>query len=412
MNTDFKDIIAQSYVEDWGPSVAYMVKLTSDVSTAEEYVQIAFEVALKKWPEEIPQNKGAWIRQVAKNRFIDNVRGIKTRAEAEDAIQKVEEISRQPHEDSVLDDELSLMFLCCHPAISPTDQVILVLRLIGGLTPFEIGKAFDQHEDAIRSRLLRAKRKMKAAKISTTMPRNEDLSSRIRQVLAAIYLVYNEAYRAARNSVQERKDLALEAIRLAARFCRYMPNLAEAHGLMALILLGEARRPARFIKGALIPLEMQDRDLWDRDLIKAGLAHVQNAQKINLSNNADPGIYLLQARIAANHSTSAKFSATNWQDIANCYAQLLALHNSPLFALNHIVAQSFIDDAPKSLKALDAWEVEHNKTAQSHALRADILRRAGEVKAAISYYEKAITLETDDGVKCFWQSRIDELSRV
>lgn len=411
MNTDIQDIIAQSYIEDWGPSVAYMVKLTSDVSTAEEYVQTAFEVALKKWPDEIPQNKGAWIRQVAKNRFIDNVRGIKTRAEAEDAIQKVEEISREPHEDSVLDDELSLMFLCCHPAISPTDQVILVLRLIGGLKPFEIGKAFDQHEEAIRSRLLRAKRKMKAAKISTTMPRDEDLSSRIRQVLAAIYLIYNEGYRAARNSVQERKDLALEAIRLAARFCRYMPNLAEAHGLMALILLGEARRPARFMNATLIPLEMQDRDLWDRDLIKAGLTHVQNAQKINLSNNADPSIYLLQARIAANHSTSAKFAATNWQDIANCYAQLLKLHNSPLFALNHIVAQSFIDDAPESLKALDAWEVEHDKTAQTHALRADILRRAGEVKAAISYYEKAIVLETDAGVKCFWESRIDELSR-
>ncbi|MBO6919774.1 MAG: sigma-70 family RNA polymerase sigma factor [Rhizobiaceae bacterium] len=411
MNIDIQDIIAQSYIEDWGPSVAYMVKLTSDVSTAEEYVQTAFEVALKKWPDEIPQNKGAWIRQVAKNRFIDNVRGIKTRAEAEDAIQKVEEISREPHEDSVLDDELSLMFLCCHPAISPTDQVILVLRLIGGLKPFEIGKAFDQHEEAIRSRLLRAKRKMKAAKISTTMPRDEDLSSRIRQVLAAIYLIYNEGYRAARNSVQERKDLTLEAIRLAARFCRYMPNLAEAYGLMALILLGEARRPARFIKGALIPLEMQDRDLWDRDLIKAGLAHVQNAQKINLSNNADPGIYLLQARIAANHSTSAKFAATNWQDIANCYEQLLTLHNSPLFALNHIVAQSFIDDAPESLKALDAWEVEHDKTAQNHALRADILRRAGEVKSAISYYEKAIVLETDEGVRRFWQSRIDELLR-
>jgi RNA polymerase sigma-70 factor (ECF subfamily) len=412
MNAEINDIIAHSYTEDWAPSVAYMVKLTSDVSTAEEYVQAAFEVALKKWVEEIPQNKGAWIRQVAKNRFIDNVRGIKTRADAEKAIQKVEEIARQPHDDSVLDDELSLMFLCCHPAISPTDQVILVLRLIGGLKPYEIGKAFDQHEEAIRSRLLRAKRKMTAAKISTAMPRDEDLSGRIRQVLAAIYLIYNEAYRASRDSVHERQDLALEAIRLAARFCRYMPNLAEAHGLMAMILLGEARRPARFEDGQLIPLEMQNRDLWDRDLIKAGLFHVQNAQKINSQTNSDAGMYLLQARIAANHSTSATFSATNWPDIANCYDQLLALHHSSLFALNHIVAKSFVDEAPKSLKALDAWEKAHDKTAQSHALRADILRRAGEIKSANTHYEKAIMLEMDEGVKRFWQSRIDKLSRT
>lgn len=412
MNTDIQDIIAQSYVDDWGPSVAYMVKITSDLSTAEEYVQTAFEAALKKWSEEVPQNKGAWIRQVAKNRFIDNVRGIKTRADAEEAIQKVEEIARQPHEESVLDDELSLMFLCCHPAISPTDQVILVLRLIGGLKPFEIGKAFDQHEEAVRSKLLRAKRKMKAAKISTTMPRDEDLSGRIRQVLAAIYLIYNEGYRASRNAVHERQDLALEAIRLAARFCRYMPQLAEAHGLMAMILLGEARRPARFDEGRLIPLEMQNRDLWDRDLIKAGLFHVQNAQKINSQTNSDAGMYLLQARIAANHSTSATFSATNWPDIANCYDQLLALHHSSLFALNHIVALSFVEEAPKSLKALDAWEKANDKTAQSHALRADILRRAGEVKSAIGFYKKAISLEIDEGVKRFWQSRIDELSRT
>lgn len=412
MNTDIQDIIAQSYVDDWGPSVAYMVKITSDLSTAEEYVQTAFEAALKKWSDEVPQNKGAWIRQVAKNRFIDNVRGIKTRADAEEAIQKVEEIARQPHEESVLDDELSLMFLCCHPAISPTDQVILVLRLIGGLKPFEIGKAFDQHEEAVRSKLLRAKRKMKSAKISTTMPKDEDLAGRIRQVLAAIYLIYNEGYRASRNAVHERQDLALEAIRLAARFCRYMPQLAEAHGLMAMILLGEARRPARFEDGQLIPLEMQNRDLWDRDLIKAGLFHVQNAQKINSQTNSDAGMYLLQARIAANHSTSATFSATNWPDIANCYDQLLALHHSSLFALNHIVALSFVEEAPKSLKALDAWEKANDKTAQSHALRADILRRAGEVKSAIGFYKKAISLEIDEGVKRFWQSRIDELSRT
>lgn len=412
MNKDIQDIIAQSYVEDWGPSVAYMVKLTSDLSTAEEYVQTAFEAALKKWSDEVPQNKGAWIRQVAKNRYIDNVRGIKTRADAEEAIQKVEEIARQPHEESVLDDELSLMFLCCHPAISPTDQVILVLRLIGGLKPFEIGKAFDQHEEAVRSKLLRAKRKMKAAKISTTMPRDEDLAGRIRQVLAAIYLIYNEGYRASRNAVHERQDLALEAIRLAARFCRYMPQLAEAHGLMALILLGEARRPARFEDGKLIPLEMQNRDLWDRDLIKAGLFHVQNAQKLNSETKLDAGIYLLQARIAANHSTSATFSATNWPDIANCYGQLLALHNSSIFALNHIVARSFVEDAKESLKALDAWEKAHSKTAQSHALRADILRRDGEVNPAIGFYKEAISMEIDEGVKRFWQSRIDELLRL
>ncbi|MEP3196577.1 MAG: sigma-70 family RNA polymerase sigma factor [Lentilitoribacter sp.] len=403
-------ILEESFKADWGPSVAYMLRVCGDISLAEECVQSAFEAAFKAWTENVPDNKGAWIRKSARNRFIDHARATKLHSSAHEMIKQTSNDNDFAYDTSVLDDELSLMFLCCHPAISPKDQVILVLRLIGGLKPYEIGKAFDHHEEAIRSRLLRAKRKMKAAKISTTLPHAEDLSRRVRQVLAAIYLIYNEGYRASRNATHQRADLALEAISLAARFCRYMPKLAEAHGLMALILLGEARRPARFNDGMLIPLEEQDRDLWDRDLIKAGLFHVQNAQNINADNKLDAGIYLLQAVIAAHHSTSIKFSKTNWSEITTCYDQLLKLQSSAMFALNRIAAASYIKDARSCYATLDDWESQNGEKAQSCAIRADIARRDGDINHAQVFYSKAMLLEPDEGVKRFLQSRIDELS--
>lgn len=403
-------VLEDSFKADWGPSVAYMLRVCGDISLAEECVQSAFETAFRAWKEGVPENQGAWIRKTARNRFIDSARAVKTHSSAHEMIKQTSNDNDISPDTSVLDDELSLMFLCCHPAISPEDQVILVLRLIGGLKPYEIGKAFDHHEEAIRSRLLRAKRKMKAAKISTTLPQPEDLSNRVRQVLAAIYLIYNEGYRASRNATHQRADLVLEAIRLAARFCLYMPKLAEAHGLMALILLGEARRSARFKGGTLIPLEAQDRDLWDLDLIKAGLFHVQNAQNINADNKLDAGIYLLQAGIAAHHSTSITFFKTNWAEITTCYDQLLELHSSPMFALNRIAAASYIDDANSSYAALDKWETQNGEKAQSCAIRADIARRDGDIDHARVFYDKAILLEPDEGVKRFLQSRIDERS--
>ena len=408
--TNIDHILEDSFKADWGPSVAYMLRVCGDISLAEECVQSAFESAFKAWKDNMPDNTGAWIRKTARNRFIDSARANKVHSTAHEVIKQTSNDNDIANDTSVLDDELSLIFLCCHPAISPKDQVILVLRLIGGLKPYEIGKAFDHHEEAIRSRLLRAKRKMKAAKISTTLPDAEDLSRRVRQVLAAIYLIYNEGYRASRNATQQRADLALEAISLAARFCRYMPKLAEAHGLMALILLGEARRPARFNDGMLIPLEEQKRNLWDRDLIKAGLFHVQNAQNINADSKLDAGIYLLQAAIAAHHSTSIEFSQTNWSEITTCYDQLLKLHSSEMFALNRIAAASYVNDANSSYAALDIWEVNNGEKAQSCAIRADIARRDGDKNCAQVHYEKAILLEPDEGIKRFLLSRIDELS--
>lgn len=404
--------VEQSFKTDWAQSVGYMLRVCGDVAVAEECVQAAYEAGLKNWKTQIPDNTGAWIRKTARNRFIDMTRAHKTHSQTHSTLKDANndnDMLGEGEEPSILDDELSLMFLCCHPAISSTDQVILVLRLIGGLKPIEIGSAFQSHEDAIRSRLLRAKRKMTAAKISTTMPPPEDIANRTQQVLAAIYLIYNEGYRASRDATTERQDLVLEAIRLAARFCRYMPEFAEAHGLMALILLNEARRPARFSKGALIPLEAQDRTLWDNDLINAGLMHVQKANGLNTAQQSKSGIYLMQAVIAALHSTIDDFEHTNWTEISNIYDQILTLQPSSMFELNRIAAASYQERAIQSQKALDLWEENHQTSAQSQALRADIYRRNNQSQKAKTSYQSAIALETDEGVVRFLQNRINRL---
>lgn len=401
-------IIEQSFRQDWGPSVAYMLRLSGDLAIAEECVQSAFESALKSWSKSVPDNPGAWIRKSARNRFIDSIRAAKTKDAAEAALTRMEEMREAGNsgEKSVLDDELALIFLCCHPAISPTDQVMLVLRLIGGLKPAEIACAFMSKEEAIRSRLLRAKRKMRAAKISTTMPAKKDLSNRISQVLAAIYLIYNEAYRASRNAADDRLDLALEAIRLSGRFCRIMPNHFEVHGLMALILLGEARRPARFHKNALIPLEAQDRAKWDQNLIKAGSHHLVIAQELRGSQDNNQGIYTIQAEIAVTHVNAANFEATDWQKITMHYDALLEIQQNPIFELNRIAAQSYISDKDMALKALEVWELENEISSQTLALKADIFRRAGDVKAAATVYQQAFEIEKDDAIIEFMKTRL------
>lgn len=412
-------IIENSFKNDWGPSIAYMLRLTSDLTMAEECVQAAFEAAVKTWGKSAPDNKGAWIRKAARNRFIDTTRASKTHHAAQSALTHAHE-TENPHiddENSILDDQLTLMFLCCHPAISPTDQVILVLRLIGGLKPYEIATAFLGKEDAIRSRLLRTKRKMQVAKISTKMPEGADLSTRVEQVLAAIYLIYNEGYRASRNAAQQKVNLVLEAIRFAAAFCKFMPNNPEAHGLMALILLSEARRPARFINARLVALEEQDRALWDRDLIKAGLFHIAKSNALtntlaNTHNRGAGGVYTLQAKISSIHCNTASFEMTDWQKITGFYDHLLDISQTPVLQLNRLAAVSYLQEKDLSLDELAQWEHRNDCTVQSLSLRADIHRRFGDHELARKNYQSAINLEVDEDIKTFLKSRRDNLGHA
>jgi RNA polymerase sigma-70 factor (ECF subfamily) len=405
--------VERSFQTDWSPSIAYMLRVCGDMAMAEECVQASFEAALKVWGDSPPDNTGAWIRKAARNRFIDSARSSKGHQAAHDVLARTLDEGMAPQagtEFSVLDDELALIFLCCHPAISPTDQVILTLRLVGGLKPSEIGAAFRSDKEAVRSRLLRAKRKMRAAKLPTTLPPIADLPQRFGQVLATIYLIYNEGYLSNSDKGSERIDLIHEAIRLISKFCRLVPNLAEAHGLMALILLSEARRPARLAEGMLIPLDVQDRDLWDQDLLAAGLDHLRRAREENTIRRQQAGIYQSQAEIAAVHCQSNDFVSTDWKAIVEWYDRMLALQPSPAGQINRMAAASFVQSADLSIAQLGRWVAMEGESSESAALRADILRRFNRTKLAKEAYHLACRLEERPLVKAFLQKRLQEIA--
>jgi RNA polymerase sigma-70 factor (ECF subfamily) len=374
-----------------GRSVATLIRVFGDIDIAEDAVQDAFATALARWPiDGLPPNPGGWITTTARNCAIDRLRRA---ARGRELLGEVARLPSSPEEvGPVHDDRLRLVFTCCHPALSTDAQVALTLRLLGGLTTPQVARAFLVAESTMAQRLVRAKRKIKAARIPYRVPRDDELPDRLPPVLAVVYLIYTTgADRPASDAVGD--ELRAEAVWLARVLLRLMPDEPEVAGLLALLLLTDARRPALFAAdGALVVLRDQERRRWDGALIAEGHQLVRTCLRRD-----HPGPYQLQAAINAVHTDAATFADTEWAQIIGLYDQLLAHVPSPVVALNRAIAVGEVDGAATALELVDALDLEGYQPF--HAARADLLRRLGRATEARAAYEAAAKAAPNDAVR-------------
>jgi RNA polymerase sigma-70 factor (ECF subfamily) len=403
--------------EESGRVLATLIRLLGDFDLAEEMLQEAYAVALEKWPSEgEPSNQRAWLISTARHKAIDRIRRDQRWEVKRKEIAKTAPISAPPAAESEVtstddmfpDDQLRLIFTCCHPALAVESQVALTLHTICGITTEEISKAFLTPMPTMAQRLVRAKRKIRDANVPYRVPPPEDLPDRLDAVRLIVYLIFNEGYFASGGDSLIRRELCAEAIRLGRVLCRLLPRDTETHTLLALMLLHDSRRDARVSADReLILLEDQDRAQWHADQIREGTALLETALRAGAA-----GPYALQASIAALHANAKTSADTDWPQIAALYSALLKINPSPVIEVNRAVAVSLARSPEEGLALLDELGV-RTELADFHLLpaaRADILRRLGKHAEAAEAYRRALALATNDVERRFFRRRLSELS--
>jgi RNA polymerase sigma-70 factor (ECF subfamily) len=404
---DAQDAVALAHREEWARVVAALTRRFGDLDIAEEAAAEAFATAVERWPADgVPPNPGAWLTTTATRKAIDRIR----RENKRDDKQKE---ARMAYDDGppeplgvIGDDRLRLIFTCCHPALAMESRLALTLRMVGGLTVPEIARAFLVAEAAVGQRITRAKAKIKAARIPYRVPSAEDLPARVTGVLAALFLVFNEGYLATGPDTDPvRQDLTTEAIRLVRLIHALLPDDGEVTGLLALMLLTEARRPARVSNGELVALDEQDRGAWDTALIAEGHRLVRE----RLATGVAPGRYQVLAAINAVHTSARDIRDTDWSQILALYDQLARLDPSPIVALNRAIALAELDGPEVALAAVDRLADRLDGYHPFHVTRADLLRRLGRSRESRAAYDRAIELAGNTAETAYLTRRRDQL---